>query len=73
MNRRYLLAVGGSALASSLSGCISSVPSVGGPPEIREGSGDSLDRRVPTVVPDLSVGPTVAALAVGRGSNHHQV
>jgi hypothetical protein len=73
VNRRDFLAVGGFALAASLSGCISLVPFIGGPPEVREGSGDSLDRRVPTVVPDLSVDPTVAALAVGRGSNHHQV
>jgi hypothetical protein len=73
MNRRDLLTVGGSALASSLSGCISSVPFVGGSPEVREESGDSLDRRVPTALPDLSADSTVAALAVGRGTNSHQV
>ncbi|WP_137284742.1 hypothetical protein [Halorussus salinisoli] len=73
MNRRRLLAVGGSALAASVSGCLSSVPLVGGPPEVREKSGESLDRSVPPAVTDLSADSTVTTLVVGRGSNPHQV
>ncbi|NEU55726.1 hypothetical protein [Halorussus sp. MSC15.2] len=72
LTRRRLLAVGGAGLAASLSGCLSSVPLVGGPPDVREES-EPPDRGVPSAIHDLSANATVATLAVGRGSNHHQV
>ncbi|UPV75145.1 hypothetical protein M0R89_03525 [Halorussus limi] len=72
LTRRRLLAFGGSALAASVSGCLSSVPFAGGPPDVREES-DPPDRGVPAAITDLSADATVATLAVGRGSDHHQV
>lgn len=71
--RRRLLALGGSALAASLAGCTSALPFGGGRPEVRDASGGSPDRSVPSAIPGLSAESTVAALAVGRGTNHHQV
>ncbi|MFC4447559.1 hypothetical protein [Halorussus aquaticus] len=71
-SRRAFLAVGGAGLAASLSGCLSSVPLAGGPPEVREES-DPPDRGVPSAIHDLSANATRATLAVGRGSQHHQV
>ncbi|WP_135823982.1 hypothetical protein [Halorussus ruber] len=63
---RRLLAAGGAALVSSLSGRASSVPFVGGPPEVRE-VGDVPDRSVPSTLPDSSADSTVTTLAVGDG------
>lgn len=73
--RREFLAVGGSALAAGLSGCLGSAGLLadGGPPDVREESGGPPDRRVPTAFPDLSGAATLTTLAVGRGSEHHQV
>ncbi len=70
--RRDFLAGGGTALAASLSGCLSSGLLAGGPPEVREES-DPPERGVPTANPDLSANSTVMTLAVGRGSDHRQI
>ena len=66
-DRRELLAPGGSALATSLSGCASAVPSVGGPPEVREESGEIPDRTVPATLVAFSEEAVVTTLAVGDG------
>lgn len=67
MNRRRFLAVGGSALTASLSGCLSSVPFVGGPPAVREQSGEVPDRTVPATLVEFSEESVVTTLAVGDG------
>ncbi|UPW01223.1 hypothetical protein M0R88_03740 [Halorussus gelatinilyticus] len=73
MNRRALLSVGGSGLAASLSGCLSSLPFGGGPPEVREASGPAPARLQPAV-PSLHADSTRATLVVGdEGDRDEQV
>jgi len=64
----------GCATAVGLSGCLGTV-GIGedGPPEVREESNRPPDRGVPTAFPELSTHEAVSTLAVGRGSEHHQV
>lgn len=66
-DRRELLALGGSALVTSLSGCASAVPSVVGPPEVREESGQTPDRSVPATLVEFSEGSVGTTLVVGDG------
>lgn len=74
MNRRELLRVGGSAfgasaLAASISGCLSG-PLVGHP-EVREESGQTVERTIHTPLTDESADPAFATLVVGdRGGFH---
>lgn len=68
MNRRELLAVGGSGVASSLSGCLSEP--LFGHPEVREQSGQAVERAIYTPLSDESADPAFATLAVGERGFH---
>ena len=73
MNRRELLAAGGSAfgasaLVASLSGCLAG-PLVGHP-EVRQESGQTVERTIHTPLTDESAAPAFATLVVGeRGAS----
>src|SRR6056297_2814368 len=67
--RRAFLASGGSALAARLSGCLGSVGLPGGPPTVREASGDPPDRTLPAMNLDGSIDATHATLVVGDGGS----
>jgi len=69
--RRDSLALSGSALAASLSGCLSSGLLAGGPPEVREESGDPPARLSPAF-PDLHADSTLVTLAVGDGASQDE-
>ena len=76
--RRELLAGGGTALAlvgagaaASLSGWLSSVPLVGGPPEVREETGPSPSRLQPANS-TLYADSTHATLVVGDGDDRDE-
>ncbi|MFC4550165.1 MULTISPECIES: hypothetical protein [Halorussus] len=71
--RRRFLGLAGTALIAGLAGCASSVPFVGGPPAVRQESGDTVKRRLP--IPFAEETPTpFAALVVGKsGTQTHQV
>ncbi|WP_135853771.1 hypothetical protein [Halorussus salinus] len=74
--RRDLLAGGGSALALvglgvASSGCLSSVPLVGGPPEVREETGLSPPRLQPANS-TLYADSTHATLVVGDGEDRDE-
>ncbi|WP_158055532.1 hypothetical protein [Halorussus halophilus] len=71
VSRRNFLALGASSLSLGLAGCTSSLP-FGGPPEVREQSDDSIERKVPA--PFSEPAKPFASLVVGEGSNQtHQV
>lgn len=71
--RRRFLGLVGTTLAAGLSGCASSVPLLGGPPEIHERTPDAVDRDVPASMGEETPSP-FATLVVGEsGTQTHQV
>ena len=71
-SRRELLRTCGPALslAVGLSGCLSSVPFVGGPPKVREESGQTVERAIHTPLTDETADPAFATLVVGERGFH---